>query len=126
MAGPLRNASKPHSRARRGPAGLPGGPRALVTLPAEGCTLPPPPMPKGRSWGPAERSRWLELWTSPQATMWDESASLTVALVVVYEASVLSGEASAWQAQELRHASASLGLTPASMAALGWRIEGEQ
>jgi len=124
VPGPLRNVEKPHSRARRGPAGLPGGPRALVSLPAAGCDLPPPAMPKGRSWSPAERSRWRELWTSPQAVQWDESASLTVALVIVYEALVLADTASAWQAQELRHASASLGLTPASMAALGWRIEG--
>ena len=123
MPGPMRNAGKPHSRARRGPGSLPGGPRALVSLPAAGCDLPPPAMPKGRSWSPAERSRWRELWTSPQAVMWDESAALTVAQVIVYEQAVLSGAASAWQAQELRHASASLGLTPAAMLALGWRIE---
>ena len=126
MAGPLRNPGKPNSRARRGPAGLPGGPRALVVLPAAGCSLPPPAMPKGRSWSPAERSRWRELWEAPQAVMWDESAAMTVAVVITFEAAVLSGEASAWQAAELRHASASLGLTPAAMLALGWRIEGPE
>jgi len=126
MAGPMRNAQKPFSRARRGPAGLPGGPRALVVLPAAGCSLPPPAMPRGRSWSPDERARWRELWESPQATQWDETASLTVATVIVYESAVLSGAASAWQAQELRHASASLGLTPAAMLALGWRIEGPE
>ena len=120
MPGPSRNAGKPNSRARRAPSRAARS--ALTILPATGCDLPCPTMPKGRAWSLAERARWKELWTSPQSVMWDESAAGIVALVIVYEQAVYSGDASAWQAQELRHASESLGLTPKSLAALGWAI----
>ena len=120
MPGPSRNVAKPHSRARRAPSQSPRA--ALVSLPATGCTLPVPSMPKGRAWSIAERARWAELWSSPQAVMWDESATGIAALVVVYEQAVYSGDASAWQAKELRHASEALGLTPLALAMLGWAI----
>lgn len=122
MPGPARNALKARSRAHRGPVGarLP-----LVELPAAGCTLPVPSLPHGRDWTEAEQGRWVELWESPQATQWDETAAGTVAALVVYEAAIIAGTASAWQAVEYRHASAALGLTPAAMAALGWRVADE-
>ena len=66
--------------------------------------------------------RWRKLWRSPQANEWDESARGPVAALLVFESAVLAGEASAWQAQEARYAAESLGLTPRSLAALGWRI----
>lgn len=115
-----RNPSKPYSRAHRGQ-----GRAALVSLPAQGCTLPVPDMPAGREWTDADRARWEELWQSPQATQWDDTARGTVALLIVYEAAILAGEASAWQAQEARHAGEALGLTPRAMAQLGWRIVDE-
>ncbi len=118
-----RDPSKPYSRAHRGQGRLPN----VVDLPAEGCTLPVPEMPPGREWSAADRTRWEELWQSPQATMWDDTARGTVALLIVYEAAVLNGSASAWQAQEARYAGEALGLTPRAMAQLGWRIvESEQ
>jgi hypothetical protein len=121
MPGPTRNATKPNSRAhRRSPSQTIR--TAIVDLPSAGCDLPCPPLPKGRSWTTPEKARWAELWTSPQAVMWDESCTGIAASVVVYEQAVYGGTASAWQAQELRHASESLGLTPKAMAALGWRI----
>src|ERR1035437_1358765 len=121
MPGPSRNAGKPHSRARRAPSRAARA--ALTLLPATGCDLPCPKMPAGRAWSLPERARWAELWSSPQACMWDESAAGIVAVVMTHESAVYGGSASAWMAQELRHASAALGLTPASMAALGWAIE---
>lgn len=114
-----RNVEKPHSRAHRGSV---GSRQALVELPAAGCDLPVPDLPPGRAWTDQDRARWDELWQSPQAVQWDESARGTVALLVVYEAAVLAGEASAWMAQELRYAGEALGLTPRALAALGWRI----
>ncbi|WP_236238811.1 hypothetical protein [Streptomyces sp. CC228A] len=112
-----RDPSKPYSRAHRGQ-----GRAALVSLPAQGCTLPVPEMPAGREWTDADRARWEELWQSPQATQWDDTARGTVAVLIVYEAAILAGEASAWQAQEARHAGEALGLTPRAMTQLGWRI----
>ncbi|EYR61918.1 hypothetical protein N866_14265 [Actinotalea ferrariae CF5-4] len=80
-------------------------------------------MPEGREWTRVEKRRWKELWTSPQATQWDETASGTVALLVAYESMLLAGQGSAWTAQEARHAADALGLTPRAMAALGWVVE---
>ena len=84
--------------------------------------MPVPALPAGREWSQAEQDRWTELWESPQATQWDDSVAGTVAAVVIYETAMLAGTAAAWQAQELRYATEALGLTPRSMAHLGWRI----
>jgi hypothetical protein len=119
-----RNVAKPNSRAHRRPV-TPAARAALVSLPATGCDLPVPSLPKGREWAASERARWRELWKSPQATQWDDSVSGTVAILVVYESAIYSGSASAWQAQEARYAGDALGLTPKAMAALGWGIVDE-
>ncbi|WP_211345142.1 hypothetical protein [Yimella lutea] len=103
------------------------GPRnALIDLPAGGCQLPVPEMPKGRDWTDAERERWAELWESPQATQWDDSARGVVGVLVAYETAIFSGKAASWQALEARHASESLGLSPRALVALGWRIVGDE
>lgn len=114
-----RNPAKPYSRAHRGTM---GSRQALIDLPATGCSLPVPAMPTGREWSKEERARWAELWQSPQATQWDETARGTVAALVIYETAIFTGSASAWQAQEHRYAAESLGLTPRSLTSLGWRI----
>lgn len=114
-----RNPAKPYSRAHRGNV---GSRLALIELPAAGCSLPVPGLPPGRTWSAAERARWEELWHSPQASQWDESARGTVATLIMFEAAIFSGDASAWQAQECRYAAEALGLTPRSLTALGWRI----
>jgi hypothetical protein len=119
------NFTRPNSRAHRRPAPTPSQRAALVVLPAEGCTLPVPPIPEGRDWSAQERRRWQELWQSPQATQWDETACGTVALLVAYESMLLAGHGSAWTAAEARHAGDALGLTPRSLAALGWTIGGQ-
>jgi hypothetical protein len=69
-----------------------------------------------------EKARWRELWKSPQANQWDETARGTVGFLVIYETAILTGSASAWRAQEARYAAEALGLTPRSLVALGWRI----
>lgn len=116
-----RNVGKPRSREHRRPVSS-GARVALIELPAAGCDLPVPPMPAGRDWTKADQARWVELWESPQATQWDDTVRGTVALLVVYESALLAGAASAWQAQECRHAAEALGLTPRALGQLGWRI----
>lgn len=119
-----RNATKPHSRTNR--RGASSGPRnALIDLPPGGCELPVPKIPPGREWSPEQAARWTELWESPQATQWDDSARGTVALLLIYESAVIAGTATAWQAQEARYAAEALGLTPRALAHLGWRINEE-
>lgn len=114
-----RNASKPHSRAHRGTV---GSRQALIDLPATGCDLPVPDLPAGRDWTGHERARWAELWGSPQACQWDETARGTVATLLIFEGAILAGSASAWMAQEARYAAEALGLTPRALGQLGWRI----
>lgn len=114
MSGPRPNPAKPYSRYR--PKGAKAG---LVYLPPS-CDLPVPPLPDDRPWTAAEEQRWEELWTGPQANEWDDSFIPVVAMFVAHTAAILSGRASAWMAQEARHLSDRLGLTPQGMAALGW------
>lgn len=118
--GTPRNATKPNSRAYRQVNQAIR--QALVTLPSEGCLLPVPEMPASREWDAHEQARWEELWSSPQATQWDETAKGTVALLVAYESLLLGSKGSAWVAQECRYAAEALGLTPKALTALGWRI----
>lgn len=116
MPGPMRNASKPHSRAHA------SGRSGLLVLPNE-CTLPVPPLPKGREWSREERRLWRSIWSGPQGNAYDDSFIAAVAAYVCHASSIYAGTASAWQAQEFRHLGAQLGLTPAGMASLGWAID---
>jgi hypothetical protein len=120
--GTQRNYTKPNSRAFRG-----AGPQNFIDLPASGCELEVPKMPASRAWNRVEKARWKELWGSPQATQWDETARGTVALLVAYESRLLGSEdgGTAWVAQECRYAAEALGLTPKALASLGWRIASE-
>lgn len=114
-----RNPARPNSRAHRGSV---GAKNPIIELPADGCDLPVPRMPRGPEWTAAQRARWRDLWRSPQATQWDETAVGTVASLLIYETAIWAGTASAWQAQEARYAAEALGLTPKAMVAMGWRI----
>jgi hypothetical protein len=114
MPGPRANPSKPGSRYR--------GARPMIVLPASGCDLPAPKMPPGRRWTAAEKRAWRDLWASPQATQWDDSAAGVVAAYMVHTTAVIAGTAPAWQAAEARQLADRLGLTPTGLAALNWRI----
>lgn len=126
MSGPLPNPGKDRSRYtaarasehRRGHSGL-------LTLPAT-CDLPVPGLPPGREWSHPEREMWEELWTGPQANQWDDSFIPVVAMFVTHCSNILGGRASAWMAQEARHLSDRLGLTPQGMVALGWELPPQQ
>lgn len=123
MPGPLPNPSKDRSRYTAGRASeRRGGNRRVVALPPM-CDLPVPELPPGREWSASERQTWEELWTGPQANEWDDSFIPVVALFVSYTSALLGGIGSAWHAQEARHMSDRLGLTPQGMAALGWTFQ---
>lgn len=122
MSGPLPNPGK--HRSRYSPARASerrNGRRGLLVLAAT-CDLPVPGLPPGREWSAAERQSWEELWTGPQANEWDDSFIPVVAMFVCHTSNILGGRASAWMAQEARHLSDRLGLTPQGMAALGWAL----
>lgn len=113
--GPKRDPSKPYSRYRE------PGQRGVLVLPGS-CDLPVPALPGGRSWSTDERGLWAELWTAPQASQWDDSFIPSVAAYVCHFTAVLSGDAPAWAAQEMRHLGEQLGLTPRGLLALGWAL----
>ncbi|MHA7261908.1 phage terminase small subunit [Arthrobacter sp. TMN-37] len=121
MPGPKANPTKPNSR-HRGTGARSG----LIELPAGGCELKIPSLPKMREWSKEERSLWRNLWKSPQANEWDDSYIAAVAAYICHAVAVYAGTASAWQAQEMRHLGGQLGLTPAGMLALGWVVRHEQ
>lgn len=116
MSGPRPNPAKPYSRHRQKSSRA-----GLLQLPPE-CALPVPDLPPGREWAPSERQMWEELWTGPQASQWDDSFVPVVAMFVTHCSNILGGRASAWMAQEARHLSDRLGLTPQGMASLGWEL----
>lgn len=120
MPGPKANPTKPNSRHRS-----PGARSGLIELPAEGCSLSVPQLPKSGNWSPEDKKLWRNLWKSPQANEWDDSFIPAVAAYVCHARAVYEGSASAWQAQEMRHLGGQLGLTPAGMLALGWVIRHE-
>ncbi|MFI0219145.1 phage terminase small subunit [Streptomyces lydicus] len=113
-----RNPSAPYSRFRGGAASATS---KLITLPPE-CPYDPPPVPAYVDWDDHQRARWVDLWKSPQATQWDQAAAAVVAVLVTYEKAILTGNASAWMAQEWRYASTALGLTPEALQKLNWTI----
>lgn len=117
-----RNPAAPYSRYR---AGVPGQSKAVVLPPK--CELPVPPVPPQVEdvWTDHQKALWRSLWESPQATQWDDAAGLTVAVLVTYSQAILTGTASAWMAQEARYAAEALGLTPAAMQKLNWKIQEE-
>lgn len=117
MPGPMKNPSKTYSKANRQ--------TGTVWLPAAGCDLPVPDMPKGRNWSEQERETWETIWTSPQATQFEDTFIPAVAAYVVHASAIYDGSANAWSAAEFRHLSDKLGLTPAGLLALNWRIEDE-
>jgi hypothetical protein len=91
----------------------------VVVLPPQ-CDLPVPRLPRGRDWTREERALWRQVWTSPQASQYDDSYAPTVAANVAHCSAILAGSAAAWQAQEFRRLGDALGLTPAGLRALGW------
>jgi hypothetical protein len=116
--GPVRDPSKPFSRANRTPERRSVG---LVVLPAEGNPVDPPPMPAGQ-WTDAERATWDDVWSSPQSTQYDLSATGVVSLYVRALHQCLNGRTSATLAAEVRQLAEQLGLTPQGMHRLGWVI----
>jgi hypothetical protein len=119
MGGPKPDPRKPYSRHRAG--ARTSGVSGLRVLPTQ-CDLPAPDLPPGRQWTDDERAAWAELWSSPQASQWDDSFAPVVALLVVYSGSILAGRGTAWMGTEARHLAERLGLTPTGLAANGWAL----
>jgi hypothetical protein len=91
-------------------------------LPEDGRQGPPPKLPSWHQWAPATKKWWTELWSKPQAVMWDPTGSTLWTLARLMDdlftnrlpAKALSAEI---RAHEDHH-----GLNPKAMLQLRWRI----
>jgi hypothetical protein len=117
------------ARARSGPAPNPNALRRSrdvnewVTLPAEGRTGEPPAWPLTRPLA-RELALWAELWSRPQATMWEQqSQQHEVALYVRRLVEAEKRDSAVNLSTLVRQMADSLGLTTPGMRAARWRIE---
>lgn len=100
-----------------------------TVLPFDGRQGPAPELPKWRQWTQATLEWWSQLWSTPQATMWDPSGRSLHALALLHHelmldeirddgapsrAPSITGE---MRQHEDRH-----GLTPKAMLQLRWRV----
>lgn len=93
------------------------------TLPAEGREGDPPAWPLGGHKPKALLERWAQLWATPHAVVWEEERWPHV--VARYCRLSLAAEkpgASAAMLAEVRQIEDRLGLSPAAMQKLYWRI----
>lgn len=82
----------------------------------------PPALPEWRIWQPQTLTWWVELWTSPQATQWDQSGKTLRALACLYD-DLIAGRAEASKVSaEMRQHEDRHGLNPKAMLQLLWRI----
>ena len=79
-----------------------------------------PPLPAG-DWSDATLAWWTDLWTSPQAVMWDATGRTLLGAAHLVEFRARNGTTSAVEA-ELRQHYDRHGLNPKAMLQLRWRI----
>lgn len=92
-------------------------------LPAAGRPGPPPPLPAGlRKWRKATRDAWADIWSSPQATAWDQSGRTLHTWAALHHDLIVGERATASISAEMRQHEDRHGLNPAAMLRLRWRI----
>lgn len=80
------------------------------------------PPERAEDWTDGMLSRWSSLWKGPSANLWDDACVGMVALLVELEA--LGTGVNAAQLTEVRRISETLLLTPGSLSAAGYALEG--
>jgi len=93
-----------------------------ITLPAEGRQGTAPTLPKIRLWSAATKAAWKLLWSSPQATQWDQTGRTLHAWAALHHDLVEGERAVAGVAAEMRNIADRHGLNPKAMLQLRWRI----
>jgi hypothetical protein len=92
-------------------------------LPAAGRAGRPPKLPTGlRDWTKATRAAWADLWSSPQATAWDQSGRTLHTWAALHHDLVMDERATASISAEMRQHEDRHGLNPAALLRLRWRI----
>lgn len=98
--------------------------RGVVQLPAEGRKGDPPPWPLAEQ-ADAEAGAWDELWSTPQAVMWERLGQGCVREVARYcrlRTAAEHPDAKAAQQAQVTALADRLGLTPKAMRLLLWEI----
>lgn len=101
-----------------------------TVLPRAGRQGPPPPLPEWRVWQEETRSWWADLWSTPQATVWDQSGRSLWSLAVLHhelldDAFAEGPSRAASITAEMRQHEDRHGLSPKAMLQLRWRLEAE-
>jgi len=91
-------------------------------LPAEGRQGDPPPLPAGREWPSATAAAWGDLWSTPQAHVWDQTGRTMHRWAWLHADLVLGKGASNTLSAEMRQIEDRHGLSPKAMLQLRWRI----
>ncbi|NGO76177.1 hypothetical protein G6045_10930 [Streptomyces sp. YC504] len=87
----------------------------------ETCELPyPDPPARAEAWSDDQLRRWVTLWQSPAANLWDDASAGMVALLVELEA--LGTNVNAAQLTEIRRISETLLITSGALAAAGYAL----
>lgn len=93
---------------------------AWVTLPAS-PDVKVPKLPSWRKWSAATQRWWRDLWSKPQAAMWEPDGSTLVTLACLYD-DLIAGRAEASKVSaEMRQHEDRHGLSPRAMIQLRWR-----
>jgi hypothetical protein len=92
-------------------------------LPAAGRVGPPPKLPTGlRKWRKSTRDAWADIWSSPQATVWDQSGRTLHTWAALHHDLVEGERPTASISAEMRQHEDRHGLNPAALLRLRWRI----
>lgn len=92
-------------------------------LPAAGRVGPPPKLPTGlRKWRKSTRDAWADIWSSPQATAWDQSGRTLHTWAALHHDLVEGERPTASISAEMRQHEDRHGLNPAALLRLRWRI----
>ena len=92
-------------------------------LPAAGRVGPPPKLPAGlRKWRKSTRDAWADIWSSPQATAWDQSGRTLHTWAALHHDLVEGERPTASISAEMRQHEDRHGLNPAALLRLRWRI----
>ena len=118
MARPI----NPHSRRQRHLAKT-GQAADFVSIPATGNQQPAPAWPLDNEPARAELDMWQQLWTTPQATMWESMHIERVIARYVVVTCLAEETQQAGLLTEVRQMEDRLGLTPLSLQKLQWKIE---
>lgn len=96
----------------------------LVTnLPPEGRTEPAPPWPLEGTPTAHEKRRWAQLWTMPQAVIWDQwHLERIVARYVRVATRAEEPDAGTVTLAEARRLEIELGMTPKAILSLQWTL----